>query len=147
LNGDTNLGPARMLFGDGVIVFLLLNEARHRTVARVFGVSRQDANPVTAVAVGVLAEGFHSSATRVFGAALPSAAAMAIGAAALKEGAHAVTGEASRNTPFFSALLVFAVLGTAFGPVLRGSIRGARGSVQGVTAGSRRLRALLGDPR
>jgi hypothetical protein len=75
-----------MLVGDGIIAFLLLNEARHRIVAALFGVSREDSNRVTAVALRTLAEGAHGSAARVLAAgALPSVAATVIGAVAVKE--------------------------------------------------------------
>jgi hypothetical protein len=145
MNGDKNLGAARLLFGDAIIAFLLLNEVRHRIVARVFGVSREDSNVVTIIAVGSLAEGLHGSAARV--RAVParlSVAEAAIGAAALKETAHSVAGDWSRTTPFFGALVAFAVLGRSFGPVLRGSFRGVQGSIRGVIAWSRRFLAFLG---
>jgi hypothetical protein len=145
LTGDTNLVRGGSLFGDSIIAVLLLNEARHRLVAWVFGVPREDSNRMTAVAVGSLAEGVAGGAARVLGgAALPSAAAAALGAAAVKETVHGVAGDWSRTTPYFGALLVFAVLGTAFGPTLRTSLRGVRGGIHGITAGSRRVLAFLG---
>jgi hypothetical protein len=145
LNGNGNLGAGRLLFGDAIIAFLLLNEARHRVVTRVFGVPREDSNHMTVIAVGSLAEGVHGGAARVLGAAaVPSVAATAIGAAVLKETAHGVAGEWSRTAPFFGALVAFAVLARSFGPMLRGTFHGVRGSILGVRAGLRRFLALLG---
>jgi hypothetical protein len=145
LNGNKNLGAASSLFGDAIIAFLLFNEVRHRFVAWLFGVSREDSNRVTVIAVGSLAEGLSSSAARVLSVpALPSVAAAAIGAAALKETANSVAGDWSRTTPHFGTLIAFAVLGTSFGPLLSGSFRGVRRSFRGVTAGSRRFLELLG---
>lgn len=145
LNGDKNIGAARLLFGDAIIAFLLLNHARHRIVARVYGLSRENANVVTIFAVGSMAEGLHGRAARV--RAVParlSVADAAFGAAALKETAHRVAGDSSRGTPGFGALIAFAVLERSFGPMLRGSFRAVRGSFRGVIAWSRRLLAFLG---
>lgn len=145
LNGDKNIGAARLLLGDAIIAFLLVNEARHRIVARVYGASREDSNVVTIFALGSLADGLHGSATRVRRApARLSVADAAIGAVALKETAHRVAGETSRATPFFGALLAFAVLGRSFLPMLRGSFRRVRASFRGVIAWSRRFLAFLG---
>jgi hypothetical protein len=136
-----------VLFGDGIIGFLLLNEIRHRMVAGLFGVSREDANPVTVVAIGSLAEGVHGGAVRVLGAAaLPSVAAATLGAAAIKETALSVAGDWSRTMPRFGALLVFAVLAKSLGPLLRATFYGVRGSLQRLTTGSRRFLALFGGP-
>src|SRR3954447_9002962 len=57
MSGNGTPGPGRLIFGDATIVFLLLNEVRHRVMARLFGVSRKDSNIVTAVAVAVTAAG------------------------------------------------------------------------------------------
>jgi hypothetical protein len=145
LNGDKNLGAARVVFGGAIMAFLLLNEVRHRIVERVFGVSREDSNLVTIFAIDSVAEGLHGSAARVLEVRpRPSVADAAIGAVALKETVHGVAGDLSRNTPFFGALLALAVLERSFGPMLRGSFRGVRGSFRVVIAWSRRFLALLG---
>jgi hypothetical protein len=145
MNGDVKLGAARLFFGDAVIVFLLLNEVRHRIVAWVFGVAREDSNRVTVIAVGSLADGLQGGAARVLGgAALPSVAAAAMGAAALRETAQGIAGARSRSTPLFGSLIAFAVLGTFFGPALRGSFRGLRRAVRGFGTGSRRFMAFVG---
>jgi hypothetical protein len=133
------------LFGDGIIALLLMNEIRHRIVARLFGVSREDANPVTAVAIGSLAEGVHGGAARVLGAAaLPSVAAATLGAVVIKETAHSVAGDWSRTMPRFGALLVFAVVAKSFGPLLRATIHGVRESLHAFRSARRRFFAVLG---
>ena len=143
--GAKSPGAARLLLGETIIAVLLLNEARRLVVARVFGVSREDSNVVTVIAAGSLAGGLHDRAARVLGVRPhPSIAAAAIGAGALKETAHGVAGDWSRTTPFFGALVALAVLERSFGPMLRGSFRGVRGSVHGVRAGSRRLLTFVG---
>ena len=141
LNDDTNLEVVR----DGIILFLLLNEVRRRIVMRVYGVSRENSDWVTVIAIGSLAGGLHARATRVVRVpALPSVAAMAVGAGALKETAHGLAGDWSRTTPNFEALLAVAVLERSFGPLLRRSFRGLRRSSGRVRAGSRRLLAFVG---
>jgi hypothetical protein len=130
---------------DAFTALLLLNEARHRAVARVFGVTRGNANIVTILAIGALSEGLYRRATRVFGTRPHvSLAGTAIGAAGLNATAYRVAGGSPR-TPFFGALLLFAVLGKSSWPMLRTSLREVRGAFRAVKAGSRRLLAFLGE--
>ena len=144
MHGDNNLATATLL-GDAIIAFLLLTEVRHRIVARVFGVSREDSNPLTVIAIGLLADGIHDKAAPMLRVpALPSVAATALGAGALKETVHGIAGERSRTAPYFGALIALAVLERSFRPLLRDSFRGVRGSFRGVRAGSRRFLAFLG---
>jgi hypothetical protein len=143
LNGNTNAGGS--LFGDMILAFLLLNEVRHRIVCWVFGTPREDSNQMTAIAIGSLADGVHGGAAKVLAAgALPSIGTVAIGAAALRETAHAVAGAQSRATPLFGVLIAFALLWKSFGPMLRASFHGVQGSIHGVRVGTRRFLALVG---
>lgn len=141
----TNLGPARLLCGDAIIVVLLLNEARHRVVSRVFGVSRDDSNLVTAVTIGSGGHALHHQAARVRSLpARPSLFDTAVGAAVLNETVQRIAGDASRDTPAFSSLVAFALLDRGFGPTLRASFRDAQRSLHGLVAGLRRLRVSVG---
>jgi hypothetical protein len=134
-----------VVLGEGIIAFLLLNEARHRIVMRVFGVSRRDSNRVTVIALGSLAGGLSARAIRVARVpSPPSVAATAIGAGALKATVHGFAGDWSRTTPNFEGLVALVLIEKSLGPALRGSFRGARRSARGVRAGSRRFLALLG---
>jgi hypothetical protein len=143
-SGDKSIGAGRLLVGDATLVFLLLNEVRHRIIARLFGVSRKDSNLVTVFAIGALASALAAGATRLRGARVrPSLTETAIGTVVLKETAHGIAGDWSRGTPFFSALIALVLLEKSFGPALRGSLRGARGSLHAVTASWRRVRAVL----
>jgi hypothetical protein len=135
------------MFGDATIVFLLLNEIRHRIVARLFGASRKDSNIVTGVAVALTAAGAHTAAVRMRGMAKrPSGADTAIGAVVLKEAAHGVAGDWSKGTPLFATLITFVVLERSFGPALRGALRSVRMSLHGIGASWRRVRAVLEGP-
>jgi hypothetical protein len=143
-SGDKSLGAPRLLFGDATLVFLLLNEVRHRIIARLFGVSRKDSNLVSVFAVGTVVAAFAAGATRLRRARVrPSLPEAAIGAAVLKETAHGIAGDWSRATPFFAGLIVLVALEKSFGPALRGSLRGVRRSFHGVRVSVRRVRAVL----
>ena len=52
MNGDKNVVTGRMLFGDAIITFLLINEARRRIVVWVFGVPKEDSELITVIATG-----------------------------------------------------------------------------------------------
>jgi hypothetical protein len=128
-----------------IMLLLLLNEARHRILARVFGLPREDANVISMVAAGALSAGLHSGARAVLGARPHlSVVGAAMGAGAVKATASRVAGASSAATPYFTTLLVLAVLVRGFGPMVRASLGGVRGSSRAVTAGSRRLLAFLG---
>ena len=146
MSANNNPGFARLFFGDAGIVLLLLNNARHRLVARVYGVSRDDSNLVTVVAIGSAAVAVHGTAARVRRMRLyPSGPGSAIGAAVLRETALGIAGEPSRTVPFVGALVTFAVVGSSCRPVLRGVVRTTRGSVVRVITAPQRLRAFARD--
>lgn len=135
-------GAARLLFGDATIVFLLLNEIRHRVIARVFGASRKDSNVMTGVAVALGATAVQSGAARLR-RMRPSGADAAIGAVALKETAHGIAGDWSRGTPLFTTLVTFVILERSFGPAVRRSLHTVAMSFRAIRASWRRVRAVL----
>lgn len=142
MSANSNVGFARLFFDDAAIVFLLLNDLRHRTVARVFGVSRDDSNLVTVLAIGSAAVAVHGTAARVRAIRrYPSGSDSMIGAAVLREAALGIAGEPSRAVPAAGALVAFA-LGRSSRPVLRGALRTTRGSVLGVITAPQKLRAF-----
>jgi hypothetical protein len=142
MNPLSNVGFARLFFGDAAIVLLLLNRGRHRIVARVFGASREDSNLVTVVAVGSAAVAVHGAAARVRRIRVrPSLSDSAIGAGLLRETALGIAGEPSRTVPFFGGLIALALVGTSARPVVRGVIHSTRGSARGVITAPLRLRA------
>jgi hypothetical protein len=146
VSGKSNPGFARLFFGDVGIVLLLLNNARHRVVARVYGVSREDSNLVTVVAIGSAAVAVHGTVSRARRIRLlPSVSDGAIGAAVLRETALGIAGEPSRTVPFFGALVTFALVGRSLRPLLRGVVRTTEGSVLRVVTAPHRLRAFARD--
>jgi hypothetical protein len=143
VSAKSNVGFARLFFGDAAIVFLLLNDVRHRTISRVFGVSRDDSNLVTVLAVGSAAVAVHGTASRVRAIRrYPSGSDSVIGAAVLREAALGIAGEPSRAVPAAGALVALALVGRSSRPVLRGAFRTTRGSVLGVVTAPQRLRAF-----
>ena len=143
MSAQSNVGFARLFFGDAAIVFMLLNDARHRTVTRVFGVSRDDSNLVTVLAIGSAAVAVQGTAAPVRAIRrYPSGADGLIGAALVREAALGIAGEPSRAVPAAGALLTLALAGKSSRPMLRRVLRTTRRSVRDVVAAPHRLRAF-----
>jgi hypothetical protein len=131
-------GGARLLSGDAIIAFRVLDEARCRGAARLFGVPKDESLLVAMIAIGAFTWAVHGCATRALTRARPSVAGGAFGAAMLRETLQGVAGGPSTKAPFVAPLIAFAVLATSFRPLLGGSFRGAK-------AQSARVRAVLGS--
>jgi hypothetical protein len=143
MSANANVGFARLFFGDAAIVFMLLNDARHKTVARVFGVSRDDSNLITIVAIGSAAVAVHATAERLSSVRrYPSRSDGMIGAAVFREAALGIAGEPSRAVPAAGALLALALVGKSSRPLVRRTLRTTRESVQSVMTAPLRLRAF-----
>jgi hypothetical protein len=143
MSANSNAGFARLFFGDAAIVFMLLNDVRHRTVARVFGVSRDDSNLVTVLAIGSAAVAVHGTAARVRAMPRhPSGSDSMIGAALMREGALGIAGAPSRAVPAAGALLALALVGKSSRPMLHRVFRTTRRSVRDVVTAPQRLRAF-----
>ncbi len=134
-------GAARLLFGDAIVTVLVANEFRHRAVERVFGVTREQSNSVSVIAMGSLATGVQLNASKMLAAAAtpPTLAAMVFGTAMVKEALLGVAGTGSRNVPGFATLLAVGVVGTSAVPLLRA----AGSAAGGARDAERRLRAAV----
>ena len=132
---------ARVVFGDAVVTVLVANEFRHRAVERVFGVTREQSNSVTVVAMSSLATGVQLNASKMLAAVAtpPTLAAMVFGTAMVKETLHGVAGTGSRNVPGFATLLAVGVVGTSAVPLLRAAANAAGGAREA----ERRLRTAV----
>ena len=126
LSAQPHIGPA----GDAAIVFLLLNEARHRIVESTFGISRRDSNIVTAALFGLTVVGAERKAAQMR-------------AGALKEGAHTVAGDWSRTSPFFGGMIAAVLLEKSFGPSVRMALHSGRRSLHGAAVSLRSIRRLV----
>src|SRR3954447_22259305 len=140
---DAAPGKTRMLFGDGIIAVLLLNEARHRILGQVYGLPRQDANVLSAFAANSAAGAARSGAARMR-AVRPTRGDTMIATALLRESVYGIAGPWSRTTPHFGALLGLAIVGAPSHPVLRAVARGGRQTLHAAGAFSREAQAWLG---
>ena len=105
----------------------MVNDARYRTIERLFGVPREQSNLVTLIALAVLAEAAHDKAERVLrGPGGPTRTETALGAGVLRESLKGLAGPASSDTPLFGTLVAIAVLGGLSRPALGRSVRGIR---------------------
>jgi len=136
--------PRPLLVGDAIVVLLLLNEARRRIVARVFGVSGGSSIAVSVVVIGLVAKALHASLARVRRVLVrPSLGDAIIGGGAVKEITHRVAGDWSRDTPFFGGMVIVAVLDKSFGPMLRGAYNAVQGALHTVMAWLHEVRVLI----
>ncbi len=143
MSGERPVSGAGVLFGDVSAVFLVLNEEWRRTLARLFGISRDDSMLVTLILIGVAAEALHRKTSWI--RKRPSAADAVLGAGALSDAAQRLAGDWSQDTPFLLALVALAVVWKHH-PLARISIRGARGSIHGALTGWRKARTYGGGP-
>jgi hypothetical protein len=133
------LGGAKLLINDMRIGFLVLNEARYRTLERWLGVPREQANLVTAIGLLALADALHEHAQRMANAPeAPTVADAVLGATTLRELLYGVGGPTSRETPLFGTLITIGVIGGLARPVVGRSIGG-------IKASSHQLRKLFND--
>jgi hypothetical protein len=141
-------GGVNALAADLRTTFLLLNEGRYRALTRMFGISRADANIVTLVALGALAQASHEQFQRMMRMpGGPTRGDAELGLAALNELAYGIGGPASRQMPFFGGLLVLAVAGAMSGPTAVRSVRAMRQSVRRMHQASlHRYGHLIGRP-
>lgn len=127
--GEEFLGGARLLVSDGRMVYLLLNEARARAIARLFGISGPNSALVTIIALGLAGEMAHRKVVRLIRApGAPELGEAALGASVLTQSVRWIAGPGTGDFPLFGPLVLFAVVGTAFRPVLRATVHGVRNS-------------------
>jgi hypothetical protein len=131
-------GPMR-LETDLRISFLLLNEARYRTLTAVLGIPREQANLATLVMVLVAAEGAQLRARRMVSKPPPSPTPgdTALSVAAARELVQSIAGPASRDTSMFGTLVTVAALGGISLPIVRRSMHAARSGMHEFTAAFR----------
>ncbi len=130
-------GPMR-LETDLRILFEMLNEARYRTLQATLGVSRDQANLVSLVLLGIVA---HSAGVRwrrlMSGPPpVPTPGDAALGVSTMREIVQTIAGPASRDTSMFGTLVAVAAVGGVCVPI-------ARRSMRAVHEGAREVRAAF----
>jgi hypothetical protein len=123
-----------------------MNEARYRTLERVFGCPKDQANLLTLVAAAVLLEGMRDRWQRIMsGPVTPSQGEVLLGMGSVRELMLSITGPALRDTPYLGALITAAFVGRAAAPTVIRSIRGIRTGSQRFNSGFRHRYGYLVD--
>jgi hypothetical protein len=125
MDTSAGFGKSELFLTDSRLVLGVLNHLRYQALNRAFGLSRDQANVVTAVLLLGAADGAYEAARRVSGMRLRVAAPdAALGAFALRGAALGVAGPSARAIPGFGTLVAFALLGGAAAPACGGRPRG-----------------------
>ena len=138
---SAEFGTTQLFLTDSRLALGVLNHLRYDALNRAFGVSRDQANVLTAVLLLAAADGVYDAARRVTGMRLRvSGTDAAVGAIALRDAALGVAGPSSRQIPRFGTLVAFAVLGGLAAPGLRRAAQRARAADQRLRAAEQRVR-------
>ena len=141
---DPKLRGARLAVIDARVVILLLDEARNRVIARVFGVPKENSLLVTIIGLGALAEALRGSAGKLQVKADWKLDDAVIATAVTHEALHAISGNRYRNVRFFGALVALAVLDKSFRPAVSRSFRAVSASERRVRRGLENLNQIIG---
>jgi hypothetical protein len=118
---------AALLLSDMRVALLLLNEARYRVLRRYLGISRDQANTVTLIAVLMLAQAVSESAGRATNAVRgPTVTGAAVGSTVTSEVVFGLIGGVPARDVQLAGSLVLAVL-TAREAAARRSTASRRG--------------------
>ena len=129
-----DVAGARLLVSDVRVALLLLDEARHRVVERLFGVSRDQSWPVTLIALALVAHAAHEKSDQMLrGPGGPTRSDVALAVATARELLTAIPGPSSQDTPLVGTLVTVAVVGALVRP-------GLSRTVHGISTSSRRAR-------
>ena len=126
---------------------LFANEARCRVMQRTFGVSRDQVNLATLVALGGLAEAMRTQSRKMRSAAgVPSTADNMIGVTLASELLRSIGGPVSDDTPLIGPLIAVAMIGAGARAVTRRSARGVYGSSHKMDVAFHHRYGYLVDP-
>ena len=140
---DTNagFGKSELFLTDARLVLGVLNHVRYQALNRVFGVSREQANVVTAILLLGAADGAYEATRRIVGfRPHVSRTDAALGAIALRDGSLGIAGPSVRAVPGFAALVAFAIAGGFVAPALRRTAYKVRAAEQRLRAAEERIR-------
>jgi hypothetical protein len=119
-----HFGTGRLFLADSRLAFVVLNHVRRRALARVFGVSGDEANLLTLVLALSAAEAAYATARRVVRA--PWRPDAIVAGLLLREGALGVAGPRARDVPLAGTVLTLALVGGTAIPALRRAARSVR---------------------
>ena len=139
---STEFGTPQLFATDARLVFALLNHLRYQALHRTLGLSREQANVLTAVVLLSAADGAYEATRRITGMRPHvSGTSAALGAIALREGSLSMAGPSVRAIPGFGALVAFAIFGGFAAPALRRTGRRIRAAEQRLRAAEERVRS------
>jgi hypothetical protein len=144
-----HLSGARLFVGDGVVVFRLLNEARHRLMSRVFKMPREHSNVMTLFVIAAFLRALQRAAaapgTQVRKArSSPTAVGdTIIGAAAARETVNSIAGRPARDTPFAAGLIAFALTAYGLRAAVRRLVHEVRPAFRHLASAEHRVRAVM----
>ncbi len=118
------LGPAR-LETDLRMLFLMLNEARYRSLTALFGLDRDQANLASLVLLGMIGHRIGQRWHQLMSGPppFPSAGDSMLGVAGVRELVQGIAGPASRDTSMFGTLIAVAAAGGIALPFVRRAAR------------------------
>ena len=139
---STDFGASQLFYTDARVVFAMLNHLRYQALRHTLGLSREQANVLTAVVLLSAADGAYE-ATRRITAIRPhvSGADAALGAAAMREASLSMAGPSVRAIPGLGALVAFALFGGFAAPGLRRTGQRVRAGQQRMRAAEQRMRS------
>jgi hypothetical protein len=141
MEATAGFGTSQLFLTDSRLVLAVLNHLRYQALNRAFGVSREQANVVTAVLLLGVADGAYEATRRVTGMRPHvSGTDAAFGAVALRDAALGVAGPSARAMPGFGTLVAFAILGGIAAPGLRRTTQRMRAAEQRLRAAEQRVR-------
>ena len=124
---EGTFGGAELLLSDVRVLSRFADEARRRTLLRLFGIPKTDPSAlVTLIALATAADAIRRGLGGVPGPSRPSATGWVTGVAVVKEVGYRVAGPWARESPFFGTLLAYALMGTAARFALRKSLHGVK---------------------
>ena len=135
-------GTTQLFLTDSRLALAVVNHLRYQALNRALGLSRQQANVLTAVLLLSVADGAYEATRRITGMRPHvSGSDAAIGAAALREASLTMAGPGVRAIPGLGALVAFAFLGGFAAPALRRAAHRMRTAEQRLRATEQRLRS------
>ena len=133
MEASAGFGTHQLFLTDSRLVLAVLNHLRYQALNRAFGVSREQANVVTAVLLLGAADGAYEATRRITGVRPPvSRGDAVVGAIALRDAALGIAGPSARAVPGFGALVALGILGGIAAPGLRRTTQSMRAAEQRV---------------
>ena len=141
MEASPGFGTSQLFLTDSRLVLAVLNHLRYQALNRTLGVSREQANALTAVLLLGAADGAYASARRLSGMRVRmSRTDAALGAVAMRDVALGVAGPTARAVPGAGTLVAFAILGGIAAPGLRRTAHRMRAAEQRLRAAEERVR-------